>query len=131
MLRWFPSSSCYCMLLMQPSRLKLINISPLLRRPLNYLTFQIIISVFINQEIKIPQSLSEISTAYHTNVFTPILFLSEGRAGIAWEPSNDKMLFLPPPRVSHSLHDILFHFFNTLSQSYPYIRPAFRPWTIE
>jgi hypothetical protein len=31
-----------------------------------------------------------------SNVFTPILSLSEGRAGIAWVPSN-KMLSLPPP----------------------------------
>jgi hypothetical protein len=31
----------------------------------------------------------------HPNVFTPILPLSEGRAGIAWVPSN-KMLFFPP-----------------------------------
>jgi hypothetical protein len=36
-------------------------------------------------------SVSSFST-YHPNVFTPILFLSEGRAGIAWVPSN-KMLF--------------------------------------
>jgi hypothetical protein len=32
---------------------------------------------------------------HHPNVFTPILPLSEGRAGIAWVPSN-KILFFPP-----------------------------------
>jgi hypothetical protein len=33
-------------------------------------------------------------TTHHPNVFTAILPLSEGRAGIAWVPSN-KMLFFP------------------------------------
>jgi hypothetical protein len=37
---------------------------------------------------------SQASTTHHPNVFTPILSLSEGRAGIAWVPSN-KMLFPP------------------------------------
>jgi hypothetical protein len=62
-------------------------------RPLNYLTFQIIISTFINNKIKIPLSLLQAFTTYHPNVFTLALSLSEGQAGIAWEPSNDKMLF--------------------------------------
>jgi hypothetical protein len=41
--------------------------------------------------------LQRASTTHHPNVFTPILSLSEGRAGIAWVPSN-KTLFPPPPR---------------------------------
>jgi hypothetical protein len=32
--------------------------------------------------------------SYHRNVFAFTLFLSEGRAGVAWEPSNKAMLFL-------------------------------------
>jgi len=39
------------------------------------------------------RSLSE-ATPYHHNVFTFTLFLPEGRAGVAWEPSNKIMLFL-------------------------------------
>jgi hypothetical protein len=31
----------------------------------------------------------------HHNVFTFTLFLPEGRAGVAWEPYNKMMLFLP------------------------------------
>jgi hypothetical protein len=39
------------------------------------------------------------ATPYHHNVLTFTLFISEGRAGIAWEPSNKIMLFLPPRKV--------------------------------
>jgi hypothetical protein len=39
------------------------------------------------------RSLSE-ATQYHHNVFTFTLFIPEGRAGVAWEPSNKIMLFL-------------------------------------
>jgi hypothetical protein len=45
-------------------------------------------------ENKIPPSLSQAFTTHHPNVFTLILSLSEGRAGIAWVPSN---YALPPP----------------------------------
>jgi hypothetical protein len=38
--------------------------------------------------------LSQAFTTHHPNVFTPILSLSEERAGIAWVPSNE-MLFSP------------------------------------
>jgi hypothetical protein len=43
-------------------------------------------------------SLSQVFTTHNPNVFTPILSLSEGRAGIAWLPSN-KMFFLPPSDI--------------------------------
>jgi hypothetical protein len=33
-------------------------------------------------------------TPYHHNVFTFTLFLPEGRAGVAWDPSNKIKLFL-------------------------------------
>jgi hypothetical protein len=36
------------------------------------------------------------ATPYYHNVFTFTLFLPEGRAGVAWEPFNKMMLFLPP-----------------------------------
>jgi hypothetical protein len=39
-------------------------------------------------------ALSQAFTTHHPNVFTPILPLSEGRAGLAWVPSN-LMLFFP------------------------------------
>jgi hypothetical protein len=39
------------------------------------------------------------ATPYHHNVFTFTLFLPEGRAGVAWEPSNKIMLFLPPRKI--------------------------------
>jgi hypothetical protein len=35
------------------------------------------------------------ATPYHHNVFTFTLLLLEGRAGVAWEPSNKMMVFLP------------------------------------
>jgi hypothetical protein len=41
--------------------------------------------------------------SYYHNVFTFTLFLREGRMGVAWEPSNKMLLFLPPTEnsVSH------------------------------
>jgi hypothetical protein len=51
--------------------------------------------------------LSEV-TPYHHNVFTFTLFLPEGRAGVAWEPSNKMMLFLPPREIKClSLHPLI------------------------
>jgi hypothetical protein len=47
-------------------------------------------------------SLSHDFTTDPPNVFTHILFLSEGRVGIVWVPS-DKLLFLPPPTYKASL----------------------------
>jgi hypothetical protein len=35
------------------------------------------------------------ATSYYHNVFIFKLFLPEGRAGVAWEPSNKMMFFLP------------------------------------
>jgi hypothetical protein len=48
------------------------------------------------------------ATPYHHNVFTFTLFLLEGRAGVAWEPSNKMMLFLPPRKIKClSLHPLI------------------------
>jgi hypothetical protein len=63
---------------------------------------------------KILPSLSHAFTTHHPNVFTPILSLSEGRAGIAWAPSN-KMLFLPLRYKAYFLTSTLILSFLTLS----------------
>jgi hypothetical protein len=78
--------SCYCMLLMQPSLSKFIKITPC-SRATNLVNF----SNYFNIQWLIIESNSAVSVpSFHThcpNVFTPILS-SEGRAGIAWEPSS-------------------------------------------
>jgi hypothetical protein len=52
------------------------------------LIFQIIDKTIRNSKFRY---LSE-ATLYHHNVFTFTLFLPEGRAVVAWEPSNKMML---------------------------------------
>jgi hypothetical protein len=48
------------------------------------------------------------ATPDHHNIFTFTLFLPEGRAGVAWEPSNKIMLFLPPRKIKClSLHPLI------------------------
>jgi hypothetical protein len=62
----------------------------------------------MNHGTKIPSSLSQAFTTHHPNVFTLILSLSEGRAGIAWVPSYN-MHF--PPDINHpSLTPNVFFF---------------------
>jgi hypothetical protein len=85
--------SCYCMLLMQPSLSKFIKITPC-SGATKLINFQIISTLSNESWNKILPSLSQAFTTHHPNVFTPILSLSEGRAGIAWVPSNN-MLFFP------------------------------------
>jgi hypothetical protein len=85
--------SCYCMLLMQPSLSKFFKIPPC-SRATKLVNFQFI-STFSNESWnKTLPSLSQAFTTHHPNVFTPILSLPEGRADIAWVPSN-KILFFP------------------------------------
>jgi hypothetical protein len=62
-------------------------------------------------------SLSQAFTTHYPNVFTPILSLSEGRAGIAWVPSN-KMLFSPSYIKRLSLFPRCFLFTSTLMLSF-------------
>jgi hypothetical protein len=83
--------SCYCKLLMQPSLSKLIKITPCCRAT-KLVNFQIISTLSNESWNKILPSLPQASTIHHPNVFTPILPLSEWRAGIAWVSSN-KILF--------------------------------------
>jgi hypothetical protein len=85
--------SCYCTLLMQPSLSKFIKITPC-SKATKLVNFQIISTHSNESWNKILPSLSQAFTTHHPYVFTPILPLSEGRAGIAWVPSN-KMLFFP------------------------------------
>jgi hypothetical protein len=42
-------------------------------------------------------------------MFTFTLFLPEGRAGVAWEPSNKMILFLPPRKIKClSFHPLIY-----------------------
>jgi hypothetical protein len=85
-----------------PPNFKLIKITPCCgcRR----FVFQIIDKTIRNSKFR---CLSE-ATPYHYNVFTFTLFLPEGRAGVAWEPSNKMMLFLPRRKVKClSLHPLI------------------------
>jgi hypothetical protein len=60
------------------------------------------------------------ATPYHHNVFTFTLFLPEGRAGVAWEPSNKMMLFLPPRKIKCLVTSPLdFLFESTIYLSFP------------
>jgi hypothetical protein len=112
-----------------PSDFKFIKLAPLLWMPLNYLIIQIIISVFI--DMKIPPSLSQDFSTYHSNVFTATLSLSKRRACIAWEPN--KMLF-PPHRNKRLsflsiIYSLLLHFScpSKLSPSSAY---SIREWKL-
>jgi hypothetical protein len=82
------------MLLMQLSLSKFIKITPCCRAT-KLGNFQIISTLSNELWNKILSSLSQDFTTHHPNIFTPILPLSEGRAGIAWVPSK-KMLFFSP-----------------------------------
>jgi hypothetical protein len=76
-----------------PPYFKLIKITPLLWTPPIF--FLIIDKTIRNSKFR---SLSE-ATPYHHNVFTFTLFLPEGRASVAWEPSNKIMLSLSLSRL--------------------------------
>jgi hypothetical protein len=103
----FPSY--YCMLLMQPSLSKFIKITPC-SRATKLVNFQITSTLSNESWNKILPSLFQAFTAHHPNVFTLILSLSEGRAGIAWVPSN-KMLFFP------QMFSLYFYSYTILSDS--------------
>jgi hypothetical protein len=106
------------MLLMQPSLSKFIKITPCCRAT-KLVNFQIISTLSNELWNKILPSVSQAFTTHHPNVFTPILPLSEGRAGIYWVPSN-KILFLPPSdikRLSLPPYPRCFLFTSTLPLS--------------
>jgi hypothetical protein len=104
MLRWFPNSK----LLLHASHaaLPILNSSklPTFVDAADLIVFQIIDKTIRNSKFR---CLSE-ATPYHHNVFTFTSFLPEGRAGVAWEPSNKMMLFLPPRKIKClSLHPLI------------------------
>jgi hypothetical protein len=107
------------MLLMQPSLSKLIKITPC-SRATKLLNFQIISTLSNELWNKILPSLSQTFTTHHPNVFTAILPLSEGRAGIAWVPSN-KILFFPlrykAPLAFPQMFSLYFYSYTLLSDS--------------
>jgi hypothetical protein len=108
------------MLLMQPSLIKLIKITPC-SRATKLVNFQIISTLSNELWNKILLSLSKTFTTHHPNVFNPILSLSEGRAEIAWVPSN-KMLFFPlrykAPLSFHQMFSLFFYSYTILSDSF-------------
>jgi hypothetical protein len=108
--------SCYCMLLMQPSLSKFIKITPCCRAT-KLVNFQIISTLSNESWNKILPSLSKAFTTHHPNVFILILSLSEGRAGIAWVPSN-KMLFFLLRYKAVTLSPTCFLFSSTLILSF-------------
>jgi hypothetical protein len=80
--------------------------------------FQIISTLSNELWNKILPSLPQAFTTHHPNVFTPILSLSEGRAGIAWVPSNN-MLFFPlrhkAPLSFPQMFSLYFYSYTILS----------------
>jgi hypothetical protein len=58
------------------------------------------------------------ATFYYRNVFTFTLFLSEGRAGVAWEPSHKITLFLPLWKIKSLTSHLDFLFTSTLHLSF-------------
>jgi hypothetical protein len=104
---------------MQPSLSKFIKITPCFRAT-KLVNFQIISTLSNESWNKILPSMSQAFTTQHTNVFTLILSLSEGRAGIAWVPSN-KMLFFPlrykAPLAFSQMFSLYFYSYTILSDS--------------
>jgi hypothetical protein len=95
-LRWFPNTKF--LLHASQAALQILNsskLSPVIDAP-EVFVFQIIDKIIRNSKR------SE-ATSYYHNVFTFTLFLPEGRAGVAWEPSNKMTLFLPPPLGKESV----------------------------
>jgi hypothetical protein len=109
------------MLLMQPSLSKFIKITPCCRATkLLVVNFQTISTLSNESWNKMLPSVSQAFTTHHPNVFTPILPLSEGRAGIAWVPSK-KMLFFPirykAPLAFLQMFSLFFYSYTILSDS--------------
>jgi hypothetical protein len=109
--------SCYCKLLMQPSLSKFIKITPCARAT-KLVNFQIKSTLSNESCNNILPSLSQAFTTHHPNVFTPILPLSEWRAGIAWVPSNKMLFFSPSDNKRLSLSPRCFLFSSTFILSF-------------
>jgi hypothetical protein len=102
---------------MQPYLSKFIKITPC-SRATKLVNFQIISTLSNESWYKILPSLSQ--AFHHPNVFTPILSLSEGGAGIAWVPSN-KIIFFPlrykAPLAFAQMFSLYFYSYTILSDS--------------
>jgi hypothetical protein len=84
MLRWFPNSK----LLLHASQAALAILNSSKLPPVVDAADLIVFKLSIKQsEIQNPAVCLK-PPPYHHNVFTFTLFLPEGRAGVAWEPSN-------------------------------------------
>jgi hypothetical protein len=105
---WFPGYKLllYCVLFVQPYRLKFIKVKPPFL-PKGLTLFSQIIQTTLIQKIKILWPLFQIIAFNHPKVSTFTLLLAEGRAGKAWETSNKTMLLL-------SLHNKLSRTFSWL-----------------
>jgi hypothetical protein len=63
---------------------------------------------------------STLHLSFHLPLFGSFtLFLPEGRTGVAWEPSNKMMLFLPPRKIKSLTSPLDFLFESTLHLSFP------------
>jgi hypothetical protein len=92
------------------------------------IVFQIIDKTTRNSKFR---CLSE-ATPYYHNVFNFTLFLPEGRAGVAWEPSNKMMLFLPPRKIKClSLHPFIspLNLLFTYPSHLPPLSLGFKGWS--
>jgi hypothetical protein len=117
------------MLLMQPSLSKFIKITPCCGAT-KLVNFQIISTLSNESWNQILPSLSQAFTTHHPNVFTPILSLSEGRAGIAWVPCN-KMLFFALDIKGLSLSPRCFLFTSTLILSFLTVSLSLSPESLD
>jgi hypothetical protein len=113
--------SCYRVLLMRPFRLKFIEIKPHCCQ-CSQTYFSGSYSSALILKIKILRPLSQSS---HSDIFTLMLLLSEGRAGEACEHSNKSVLFLPPHSevsltslMTLHFHLLFYYTFNLLSFIY-------------
>jgi hypothetical protein len=90
---WYVIRSCYCVLLMKPSRLKFVKLK--LRWCQSYWDYFSKLYVDTKSDIKIPRPLSQATAYNHPNVLTSTLLLSEGCADEVWKPSNNGRSFSP------------------------------------
>jgi hypothetical protein len=88
MLRWFPNSK----LLLHASHTAIPILSSSKLRPV--VDAADLFPKLSTKQSEIQNSALSEATPYNHNVFIFTLFVPEGRAGVAWEPSNKIILFL-------------------------------------
>jgi hypothetical protein len=82
--------SCYCLLVMQPPRFKLVRIKPIYYESQQTISFSKLYNSSFKIKISRPPFQANISN--HSNVFTFTLFYSERLTGEAWEPAYKTMV---------------------------------------